>query len=448
MSLSDRKTIRQAIGKDNSWLITGATNDTAGNVSSIIDSTIYSSVRDQHVRARDVVSIIESGDSRRGERRLATGPPTSAGLISVSPDFGGTIGNAVDYEIWKGDGPHPDEIDRCIDKALAEACWYWKLSPVTMLRSGDSEEDLSVNGANLEDADGNVLWTGTNVTPAQPSLEYPEEYIRRVIQITAGASPGYTESPVIEVDNDERNWRVFAFVRAFSGDAGAGEARLVLVDKTNSTTFATATDPLYTDTRGWRLLKSNFTIPVNCHQIALRLQVQTSGDIGQFGAIQLLHKDRNVFSMERRVTHKKQVGSLLILTGDDYRQLKRQQWGGHLERREVAGRGVSLEIDPVIGENMLWFYERTGYPALTVGGAAGVDDDEETWSALEWVKTAASFYVYEYLSKRDRVVAPDRWRNALRDARELLEVIQEDYGIEPMHVEDSPQRTRRAMRRV
>lgn len=453
MSLSTRQTIRQAIGRDNGWLIavgSCSSNGAAGGTTLIDNTLLYSTVRNQFIKARDVAASVQSGDATRGQRRFITGPPSSAGVIAVSPAFSAQIDQNDDYEVWEGNGPHPDEIDRCIDKALAEACWYWRLSPITMIRGGDGEEDLVVDGSDLDALDGTTIWSGTNCTPAVSSPSFPDEYIRNTILLAASASPGYLESIAIDVDPNEKNWRISAFIRSFrTGAFDSDDARLVIVDKTNSDAIIPATtNPLRTTVGGWRLVKSNFIIPDGCQQIAIRLQVQTILYYGEFGAIQLYHRDRTVFSMERRITTKKQVGSLVVLTGDDYRQLKRNEWSGTLERREVSGRGVSLEINPSIGENMLWFYEKVSFPNLTTSTPAATDDDNETWAAEEWIKNAASFYCYEYLKKRDNRIAPDRWRSELRDARELLEVIQDDYGIEPMYVDDSPRRTRRAVRRV
>ncbi len=212
MPLNNRRDLRVAIGKNNSWVITGITDAGATDAAEIVDSLLHSSARDQHVRRRSVVAIVETGGARQGERRLATGSVSTTGEVPVSPNFGGVVATGQDYEIWDPDGPHPDEIDRLIDEALQELCWYWGMTPLTMLPGGEIGDDLVADGNDIDDAEGNVLFTATSVTTTLPEMNPPDEFTRRVIQLVAGSSPGYLESGPILVDPVNRNrWNMINY---------------------------------------------------------------------------------------------------------------------------------------------------------------------------------------------------------------------------------------------
>lgn len=450
MPLVTRQAIRQAIGEDAGWLIKGASTS-SGSTTTVIDNGphIYASVRTQHIRARSVVSIVESGHASRGERRYATGEPDSAGTITVSPAFSNTIGSSVDFEVWRSDGPHPDQLDRFIDRALAELCWFWRPEPLTVLRSGDMEEDLTVDSNDLDDADGNVIWTGTTVTPSQLNLDPPDEFARRVLRLAATGALANSKSVFIDVDPDERgDWRIAALCRALGATADAGAAISILLRDETADANITPQESLAWTRRGWGLVESDFTIPDDCNAISIILQITTSGTTGDWAWLQVWPKAQTAFSLPRRIASKRHVGSIFQRVGTRFGEFKRDPWTGTLERRDVGGRGVRLELSPAPGTRSLWYYERASYPALRSDPAAATDDDNTTWCPLEWIKTAALLYAYQYLDKRDRKEEPDRWAKEIADTEALLLALQADYGAEPMITEDSPKPRYRALSRL
>lgn len=440
MPLVDRQAIRTDIGRITDWLITGTTDGVgAGDGSTIVDTGLYSKARDQHVRNRSIVAIVEGNPDQRGERRYATGPPSTAGVLTVSPVFGGEIASGIDYEIWDADGPHPDDIDRAIDRALADACWYWRTTPLTDMQGGDVGDELVLDGNNIDDDLGRQLFTATDVTTTLPELDPPDEFARRIIRATATASPGYLEALQIDVDPDNRSgWRIESLMRASSGSAAGGDARLVLYDQTNSVVFAANTDPLKWTRRGWGLLESGFTVPATCEAFSVRLQVQTSTQVGDFAWVQVWQQNQTRFSLPRRVASKRRVGPVFERTGTKFGQFARREWRGNLERREAMGRGVSLVLRPSPGSRSLWFYEKTPFPALTSSTPAATDDDAQTWAAVEWIRTAALAECYRFLWRRDRKEYPQRWVDEREDAEAELQAIQAEYGIEMLMTEDSP----------
>jgi hypothetical protein len=461
-----RQALRTKIGRDQAWLrFAPAAPETASGTTTaqgaadgttIIDTDIYSSAIDQLVRQRSVICIT-SGDER-GERRYATGPPTTAGVITVSPAFSSQQEASVTYEVWDPDGPHPDIIDRMIDKALLEDCWRWVPVPITYVPYGDFGEELAVSTNDL--VDGAVTaWTGTNATPTIVSQTPPQEFVRRVVRINATAGAGYLESQTIDVDPDNRDaWHIEALVRAQGAGAAVGDARIVLWDKTNGAAI-TPTTALTWVARGWGLIKSDFTIPATCYQIAIRLLTQNNGEDTDWAWVQAWPKDQTRFSLPQRIVALKHVGATFVRVGDIFGNFKRAPWDGSLDHRDIGGTGVQLEIEPQIGAHALWFYERDSFPILTTATPAATDDDNTTWAAEVWLRTAVTWELYRWLGQRDRKTEqgapegaeqpiPRGWREAEQDALEELLAMQQEYGAAPMIVEDAAHPAHRATQPV
>lgn len=401
---------------------------------------------------------------RRGERSYATGPPDSSGVITVSPPFSAQTIAGMTYEIWDPDGPHPDLVDRFIDKSLQENCWRWVPTPITLLRGGDVAEDLAVLADDLLQ-DGTVVWTGDgDVTLTLEDQSVPEEFVRRVIRILATAGDGGIESNPIDCDPVSRGeWRIEVLCRSMDSIAGAAGGsgngtEIKLMDKTNSVEI-TPTTTLSTVNRGWTLLASDFTLPETCYQIAIQLNVETSGELGEFAWIQLWPRNHKRISLPQRIVAKNHVGGTFVRVGDIFDNFARAPWLGALDRREVGGTGVQILLDPALGDSALWFYERDSFPALTTSTPAATDDDATTWAADVWVRAAVAWECYRWLQNRDRKSAqgtpegPDArpargWERAEADALAILLAMQEEYGAEPMLVEDAATPAHRATQEI
>ena len=452
----NRETIRKGIGRTAGWLVASGTLSANGAAdgSTIVDTVggkLYSSARDQHIRTRSVVAI--TSEANRGDRSYAIGSASTAGAVTVNPVFTNQIDSGDAYEVWDSDGPHPDEIDRCIDLALAKLCWYWRITSLTWLRGGDLADEVAVNADDLTE-NGIVVWTGDgNITLTLQDLEMPDEYIRRVIRIVATATDGGLESSIIECDPlDRRLWWIAALCRSMKTAAGADKGtgngtEIKIIDKTNSVEI-TPNEPLFTVNRGWTHLTAGFVLPANCFQIAIQLNVETSGEVGEFGPIQLWPPNGRDVSLPRRIATKNHVGPVFIRRGSTYNRFWRQPWHGSLERRDVGGRGVRLEFDPQIGTRPLWFYEKVGYLGLTTATPVATDDDNTTWAEQAWVEIAALVECYRFLETRDRKEYPGRWDEDLHKAEVRLAAAQVEYGIEPMAVEDAQNPRRRAFVKV
>jgi len=453
--LVDRQDIRNAIGEVTGWQIRGSTtsNGAADGTTIIaaasgLDEGLYSSARDQRVGVEDVVIITESGHARRGERRYATGAPDTAGTVTVSPAFGGQIVSGVDYEIWKAEGPHPDDLDRCIDRALTERCWFWRAVPITLLRGGDIGDELVVSADDLHEfsSTGTKIWTGGgDITLTLEELDTPDEFTRRVIRLVGGGAgaDAHIESNVIEVDPTNRpNWHIRALVRSMGTVAGAAAgtgngSEIKIMDKTNSAEIS-PDQALSSTNRAWTVIESNFTIPTTCHQIAVRLNVETAGEDGEFAWVQLMELQATDFPLSNRIDSKRKIGPVFERVGDEYRGFRRRQWSGSLERREAQGRGVSLHLEPAPGSRSLWFYEKVSFPVLTSSTPAATDDDNETWAAEEWIRESALLEAYEFLRRRDQHTHETRWLEEIQKQETKVLALQAEYGIEPMLTEDSP----------
>lgn len=449
MATVTRQVLRTGIGREQEWLryTPVATESTSGTTTSagaadgttIVDTGLYSSAIDQKIRQRTVICI--TSGATRGERSFATGPPSTAGAVTVSPAFTAQIGSAITYEAWAPDAPHPDTIDRFIDKSLLEDCWRWIATPITWLRGGDIAEDLAVASDDLTQ-DGAVVWTGDgNVTVTLQEQVPPEEFVRRVIRIVATATDGAIESNPIECDpTDRKEWRIAVLCRSMATAAGAASGsgngtEIKLIDKTNSAEI-TPDVALSTVNRGWTLLESNFTLPATCFQLAVQLNVETNTEVGEFAWIQLWPKGEHRISLPQRIEAKKHVGPVFIRTGTTYGKFRRAAWNGALERRDVGGTGVQLELDSDLNDQALWFYERDSFPILTSATPAATDDDNTTWATELWVRAAATYQLYRALRKRDRK-GDQNWDVPESDALALLLAMQDEYGAEPMVVEDA-----------
>jgi hypothetical protein len=402
---------------------------------------------------------VTAAAGRRGERRYATGPPTSGGVITVSPPFNAQTIAGMTYEVWDPDGPHPDIVDRMIDRALREDCWRWVPMPITYVPYGDFGEELAVSTINL--VDGAVTaWTGANITLTLESQTPPQEFVRRVVRITDdGSGAGYLESQTIDVDPANRGaWHIEALVRAQGAGAAVGDARIVLYDKTNSGAIVPTTALTWV-ARGWGLIKSDFTIPATCYQIAIRLVTQNVSEVADWAWVQGWPVDQTRFSMPQRIVALKHVGATFVRVGDIFDNFKRAPFDGSLDKRDVGGTGVQLEIEPAIGTHALWFYERDAFPTLTTATPAATDDDATTWAADLWLRAAVTWELYRWLSQRDRKTeqgAPEGaeqpiqrgWRQAEQQALEDLLAMQQEYGAAPMAVEDAASPAHAATRQV
>ena len=418
-------------------------NATNVTTSILTDVDLYSSVNDQNVRRRSVVALTgASGEAGRGERSFATGPPTTAGAVTVSPIFSTDPLDTIGYEIWSPDGPHPDVIDAAIDRALTELCWYWRLTPLTQVPGGDVGDELVIDSNDIDDDIGTKIWTGSNATPTLPELDAPDEFGRRVIRVTASGNTGFLESVAIDVDPDDRDvWRIEALVSAkntASGTAG-GATRIIIRDLTNAAEITPEpSDGLRWTRRGFGLIRANFTVPASCNQIALRLQVQVNTEVGDFAWVQLWEPGRTQFSLPRRIGTKKHVGQVYERGGTRFGQFYPRSFSGNVQRREAVGRGVMLTIQPSPQSKPLFYYEKTPFPTLTtIAAPAANDDDNTTWAELQWVRNAALWECYKFLTHRDEREDPGRWTAALADAEAALRAAQVEYGIEPMMVADS-----------
>ncbi|MGH7342420.1 MAG: hypothetical protein ACREKH_18185, partial [Candidatus Rokuibacteriota bacterium] len=112
---------------------------------------------------------------------------------------------------------------------------------------------------------------------------------------------------------------------------------------------------------------------------------------------------------------------------------------GTIERRDPGGTGVQLELGTAPGGRSLWFYEKRGFPALTSATPAAADDDNTTWAAEPWLRSALAWECYRYLADRDRASSgqAQEWRQAENKAAEELMAMQREYGAEPMVAEDA-----------
>ena len=460
MAVVTRQSLRTRIGRDHAWLrdslratatASGTTSaNGAADGTTLIDTDIYSSAVDQLVRQRSVICITSAGatNNARGQRSYATGPPTSTGVITVSPPFTVRVDTAVTYEVWDPDGPHPDIGDRMIDVGLQEDCWRWIPVPITYVPYGDFGEELSISGGSVVDGT-TTAWAATTATPSFVSQVPPHEFVRRVLRITADGVGGFLQSQAIDVDVDNRSaWRIEALTRAQGAGSAGGDARIVLRNLTAGTDI-TPTTALTWTRRGWGLINSDFTIPAACNQIAIRLVTQNTAEVADWAWVQAWPTDQTRFSLPQRIVAKKHVGSVFVRIGDIFDNFKRAPWAGGLERREVGGTGVQIVFDPPPGGQPLWFYERDSFPTLTTATPAAADDDNTTWAADLWVRAAATWELYRWLSQRDRKIeqgaAPDGtagpgsrgWREAEQKALEELLAMQQEYGAEPMAVEDA-----------
>jgi hypothetical protein len=459
MSTIEREAIRRAVGgpRATGLLKRRGTTTAAPTTTTVTDSAIYSSAISHPIRQGDILIITDvnsSGgdDTLRGQRRYVFGPPSTTGVITVSPAFSGTpdADTSRTYEVWSGDGPHPDQIDELIDQALEEDCWYWRLSPLCQWYGCDIES-LAVSAGNLVDAlaTGTTLWTATSATPSLPNLDPSDRLGRRAIRVTATATPGYLESAGIDVDPDNgAEWRIFCLVRALAtatGNAG-GAASIVLRDLTNSATITPSTTLAWTR-RGWGILESSFTVPATCNKIALRLQADTNTQVADF-IPQVWQTRQRLFALPPRLATKEHVGKLMQLTGSLYSDLDPDRWDGNYERRDLMGRGVQLWLDPAASSDRLWYYEKASYPSLTSDPAVAGDDDAATWCPEPYIVAATQYEMYRYLAQRDSQTRPGYWAKDEENALLLLNAMKRTYGAEPMKVEDSTQHVGPAIGRM
>lgn len=445
-----RESIRRRIGEESQKLIRGTcTSD--GSTTTVVDSSLYSSVQDQRVRARAVVALT-GGHTDRGQRRWATGPPSTAGVITVSPAF--TTGGEQDetYEIWDADFLHPDDIDLAIDRALQRSCWFWRAVPLSMYYTDpEALEDNPTGSNNLElKGTSTVIWNANSASVALNEWGYtPDEPDRLAITVQALASPGYLESNSIPVDPDRRSrWRMCGLL--YKPNSNAQVVSIIPYDNTNGADIDTdETNSIATGEGPFiRFIETGFTLPSGCYDLTFRLHVDTNGQTGNFGWLSFWEEGQTTFHLPPNVQSKRHVGPVFRRVGDDYREFKRLPWQGQLQRREAVGRGVALELSPAPGARDLWYYHKTSFPALTSSTPAAADDDNATWAAEEWVVWASLVEVYEALRRRDREEYPTRWLEDLDEARMKLQALQADYGIEPMLTDDSSKPRGRAILRV
>ncbi len=453
-----KRDLRVRIGQDNGWVITGIVD--SGDVNILVDNVLYSSVRHQNVRVRDVVRIQGDGALTKpeGESTFVTTVPTTTGSIELSPDLSAVLVAGDLYEIWNKDGPHPDEVDRIIDETLQEDMWRWVLTPITFQLGGDlrlpyfaRHELADISSPIAHPHTGQTMWTLVDASIAYISRQWPDtiapEY---ALRITASAANGYLELMSISVDPVNNSGWVYQIP--------------ILTDNPDDITIRVVDDAGGTIREdspagrlaGWRLIKNTFTVPLTSNSFSIRIEIQTNGNIITVGPQQIWPQNMNQFTAPPRVNSKDHIGPIMRMVGTTWAQHTFEPWQGSIERREYTGLyNPEVFIEPSAGSESLWFYELVFFPPMLTstltGGGVDVRADHDlvlTDAPLEWLIPAVNRRLARFLQKRDRIVAPNRWDALLRDSLAEVELMQADYGAEPMFTSDSPVPARRAVRRI
>jgi hypothetical protein len=428
--------------------VSGTTSGSgAADGSTLVDSSLYSSAIPQLVRARSVIAI--TSGARDGDRRYATGPASSAGAVTVSPVFGAQIADSVTYEIWDADGPHPDVLDRMIDKALDEDCWYWHPRPLSVLRGSCVREGMTVS-TNVLDVDGaTAIWSPSAGTVSIQTMGFPNETFRRVFRFVPSAGSDVLESEAVDADPEYRqNWRIHLIARVFAANQAGGTLTPVLRDLTADADITVTWTPEATATRrGWALFKGTFDLPSDCNQFAVRISAASSAESAEIALCQVWNAQQRRYQCHPQVQTKGHVGNVFYWHGERFDERTAVPWMGSTERREAMGAGVSVFLGEP-GNEAPWYYEKTPYPGLTTATPAATDDDATTWAPAAWVKAAVLWETYEWLAERDALNAPGRWDERRQKALAMLLAQQAQYGIERQIVTDNRRPVGRAVRRI
>lgn len=243
-----RKTLLQQLGLVTGLLSHGTITD--ATVEYIEDTVRLKSYNSSPTDIQGWVRISSSNDhaAPEGEIRAIVNTRPEMARIEIDPPFSVAPQANEEYEIWK---VHPKFVLDMIDRVLTEDLYFPVWSMLSEVPDFDMEQSHTTD------------WTSSNATvtkqTGEPKLSSTG---RRYLRVVSTAAGGYAKSATLTIIPGQ-SYHMSAVVRCGSG----ATAKLQAYDETNGAEIASVTS----DNRMAVRLHSNFSAPIGCHQITIRL---------------------------------------------------------------------------------------------------------------------------------------------------------------------------------
>ncbi len=415
--------------------------DTGGGADRIRDTVRLKSILFPSTMFDGTTVRITGGSTAEGEQSSVDYLDATNGDLYISPVTTAAVGASDSFEIWRR-GINPDDVDRAIDEALTKLCSSWALMPVSQLPNGDFEEALS--GNNLWD-DGGSGGTVALTTNATSGINFPNEFVRNTLLVTAASADDFAESPSIFV---QPGWQYYVYVPA---SARGGTAELIFYNVTGSVEVVADTGTVTSTLRGWTGLEATFTVPAACQEVTIRLNQVTTGEIAEFGPVYMHLIGQRRIHLPERVISKEHVGPLYQLsnmvvgTASPFFAEETKTVVTRVNAERV-GDGVILRLDKEMQTQPYAYLERRFFTTLWSGGHLGQEgaaasgseqstnretgDAATTECPLDYVAAAtvrllAEQYAYKQPEEREF------WAALHQRAQYELDIREREYGPDP-----------------
>jgi len=292
----------------------------------------------------------------------------------------------LDYELHYN--LHPDELNRCIDRALRRIRRRLNY-PLSLLADSDME------------ASGTTSWTAVTATLAKSTAGNTYRGAQSMT-VTATSAGGYGYQTISV--HEGHGYSVQGVVLA---SGGTSTARLRIWDATNGAEIS-AVDSTQ---RRNQFVRSDFVAPSGCVQVQVRLMAVGNGDVSLWDDVIMLEDGRTRYPLPTWISHKAQIEEVMEVTerGTSYATNREMPdapdqdvWAWWDVSGDEAGlslstqlSGLFLLLDPPTRQN--W---RTPWVKAFRAGEALSADTSVTWADLDWVVAGTLRYALPIIANQ------------------------------------------------
>ncbi len=290
---------------------------------------------------------------------------------TFTPAYNWTVSPAAEaFELIKDANLHPDEVHRCIERALRRM-YHEVWTPLSLVANADME---STTG-----------WTGTGATVSYDTAAGSSpEMGTQSLQVVTTAADGYAQSGNVRVD-ESLTYHLWVDARA-----PAATARITVRDVTNSKDIA---NDSWAD-GDWGTVGLSFTPGAGCDNIALRLGADATGATVHFDNAILLQSGRRSYSLPSWLTNPRQW---------IYQALRASWSDGPRRRRFTPIRWDTIQDETAANPSQVYvdwqaapIFIRAIRPYLADTGTLAAEATVVA-ADLDWVVKCAELQVYDLL---------------------------------------------------
>ena len=332
------------------------------------------------------------------EQNWCTKFDKTTGTVTFAP--GGnisTVGHT--YEIWHHEVGNVERVNEAISRVLTGKCHYSRLVPLGMLTNADCQ---SATG-----------WTnGANATASTAAHVFPNRFGfgPNYLTVTTAAANAYSYQTISTLES--KTWKIAVLMRVFvAGQGSTHKAVVTIYDVSNSATITPTGDtlesPVFTGTGGstpWLLLRANFTVPDDCHQVQIRVGANQATTVAHVAFIAVWPADARSLPIPDRVLAEENVKGTYYLA--EHANPETAETWEFVEYPfawpEAKGYGgLMMRFDRALRSGPFFYAEKTFYTALTDDDAG--DASSDTDCADDWVNWEASLELANSVAKQQMI---------------------------------------------